>query len=120
MAEGARRGVPVAGLLSPAEVLTADHFLEAGTLVDAELAGGMRAGSRPDTSVWTGPGPGCAEAPEPGQQDAAALASRPEPPVLGLGDGLDGGPLSGLRVLDLGVIVFGADWDGCWPTRALT
>jgi len=48
-------------------------------------------------------------APEPGQHNAAALASRPEPPVLGLGDGLDGGPLAGLRVLDLGVIVFGAE-----------
>lgn len=110
VAEGARRGVPVAGLLSPAEVLMADHFLEAGTLVDAELAGGMRARVPSGYVRVDGTRAGLRRpAPEPGQQDAAALASRPEPPVLGLGDGLDGGPLSGLRVLDLGVIVFGAE-----------
>ncbi len=43
VAEGARRGIPVAGVLTPAEVLTARHFGEAGTLADAELAGGVRA-----------------------------------------------------------------------------
>jgi crotonobetainyl-CoA:carnitine CoA-transferase CaiB-like acyl-CoA transferase len=62
VAEGAKRGIPVSGVLTPAEVLTARHFDEAGTLADADL-----------------------------------------------GEASGSGPLAGLRVLDLGVIVFGAE-----------
>jgi crotonobetainyl-CoA:carnitine CoA-transferase CaiB-like acyl-CoA transferase len=111
VAEGARRGVPVAGVLTPAEVLTAGHFQEAGTLIDAELGGGVRARVPSGYVRVDGARAGLHRpAPEPGQHDAAELGARPEaPPALGLGDGLDGGPLAGLRVLDLGVIVFGAE-----------
>jgi crotonobetainyl-CoA:carnitine CoA-transferase CaiB-like acyl-CoA transferase len=114
VAEGARRGVPVAGVLTPDEVLTASHFTEAGTLIDAEIGDGVRARVPSGYVRVNGARAGLRQpAPEPGQHDPAALGARPEPPVLGLdegpGDGLPGGPLAGLRVLDLGVIVFGAE-----------
>jgi crotonobetainyl-CoA:carnitine CoA-transferase CaiB-like acyl-CoA transferase len=114
VAEGARRGVPVAGLLTPAEVLTAPHFAESGTLIDAEVAEGVRA-RIPSGYVridgvragWRRP------APRPGEHDPDVFGPRPAPPALDLGGqpeiGPDEGPLAGLRVLDLGVIVFGAE-----------
>jgi crotonobetainyl-CoA:carnitine CoA-transferase CaiB-like acyl-CoA transferase len=96
VAEGARRGVPVAGVLTPAEVLTAGHFQEAGTLIDAELGGGVRARVPSGYVRVDGARAGLRRpAPEPGQHDAAELGARPEPPpALGLGDGLDEGPLA--------------------------
>jgi crotonobetainyl-CoA:carnitine CoA-transferase CaiB-like acyl-CoA transferase len=110
VAEGAKRGIPVAGVLTLAEVLTARHFSQAGTLADAEVADGVRARVPSGYVRIDGARAGLRwRAPRPGEHDEAALDSRPEPPALDLGGEPWSGPLAGLRVLDLGVIVFGAE-----------
>ena len=110
VAEGARRGIPVAGVLTPAEVLAARHFGEAGTLADAELAEGVRARVPSGYVRINGVRAGLRRrAPRPGEHDGAVFGPRPEPPALDLSGESGGGPLAGLRVLDLGVIVFGAE-----------
>ncbi|MGE2837054.1 CoA transferase [Mycobacterium sp. SMC-4] len=103
-AQGQAHGVPTAAVLTLAEALNAEHFAERGFFRDAELAPGV-----------VGPVPvGVAEI---DGQRASALnvdgAAHPRPssaPLLAArqrrGDGL---PLEGIRVLDLGVIVVGAD-----------
>ncbi|MFF3573670.1 CaiB/BaiF CoA transferase family protein [Nocardia jiangxiensis] len=106
--EGARRGVPVGGVHTLAEVLTTSHFEDSGALVQTEIApgtyakapsgyvgiGGVRAGIR-------------TRAPQPGEHDDIVT---PDHPVVDTGTGdPSAAPLAGLRVLDLGVIVFGAE-----------
>jgi len=103
VAEGQRHGVPTAALLSPTEVLHAEQFTARS--VFKEVAGilmpngylevdGRRAGIR-------------TPAPEHGQHTAevlAALAPKPRSAAMAATR-----PLAGLRVLDLGVIVVGAE-----------
>jgi crotonobetainyl-CoA:carnitine CoA-transferase CaiB-like acyl-CoA transferase len=109
VAEAAKRGVPLAEVLSLGDALAADHFVSAGTVAKAELAPGM---------VTTAP-IGCIEvdgerlgirtpSPAPG---ARGEAPWPEPEAI-WPDGdqpVDSLPFAGLKVLDLGVIVFGAE-----------
>ena len=109
MAAGAEFGFPIAALLRPAEVLAAEHFTTTGALVDVVAEGigtvrlpngfvsvdGRRAGlTRP--------------APKAGADDAllteTAPSARAAEPSTGTAR-----PLDGLRVLDLGVIVVGAE-----------
>ncbi|MPQ96937.1 CoA transferase [Modestobacter sp. I12A-02628] len=111
MAAGMEHGFPIAGLLTLHEVLQTDHFSEVAALVDVPVEGlgtirlpngfvtvdGERAGLRHP-------------APLPGADDAllddltaatvASTGSRSEAAAS---------PLQGLRVLDLGVIVVGAE-----------
>ncbi|MFC8529895.1 CaiB/BaiF CoA transferase family protein [Nocardia sp. NPDC057227] len=125
VAEGAARGVPVGGVHDITEVLALPHFTESGALVLHELAPGLRArvpsgyvrvdGARagirtaaPGLGEHDGQGPqwpprgaGQASPPENGSYDPAARAPGRAAP----GER----PLAGLRVLDLGVIVFGAE-----------
>ena len=120
VAEGTKRGIPVAGVLSPAEVLAADHFAVAGTLIDAEIADGLRARVPSGYVRIGGVRAGLRRrAPRPGEH-IARPAGPPRPPgpartwpaPAGAGEpGPDqaGASLAGLRVLDLGVIVFGAE-----------
>ncbi|AHH19857.1 putative family III CoA-transferase [Nocardia nova SH22a] len=106
--EGARRGVPVGGVHTLAEVVATPHFAASGALVDAEIApgltatvpsgyvgvGGVRAGIR-------------TRAPELGEHNDTVAVRRSRSRD---GDGdPEAAPLAGLRVLDLGVIVFGAE-----------
>ncbi|WP_438822717.1 CaiB/BaiF CoA transferase family protein [Nocardia barduliensis] len=108
--EGAARGVPVGGVHDIAEVLTQPHFLESGALAEAEVLPGRcalvpsgylridgeRAGIRsaaPQLGV-VGEGADPWPEPRPAPKTTAAAADH---------------PLAGLRVLDLGVIVFGAE-----------
>ncbi|BBZ05638.1 putative CoA-transferase [Mycolicibacterium chitae] len=120
VAEGSARAIPVSGVLTVDEVLETPHFLETGSLIDAELAdglhtrvpsgyvsvGGMRAGLRnrapnvgehndtlPDRSRAAG---------EDQHRSAGATMFPPDPERTG--------PLAGMRVLDLGVIVVGAEF----------
>ncbi|SHN46656.1 CaiB/BaiF CoA-transferase family protein [Cryptosporangium aurantiacum] len=129
VAEGVRRGVPVAAVLTVPEVLGADHFAVTGALDDVEIAPGVtarvptgyvtldgkRAGIRTpalqaDHATWLPAHPAEEVTPRAagsaGAADAAGGAdvAWAVPPV-GAGDP----PLAGLRVLDLGVIVFGAE-----------
>ncbi|MFE0751228.1 CaiB/BaiF CoA transferase family protein [Gordonia sp. NPDC058843] len=111
VAEGAARGIPIGGVLRIGEVLGNDHFSVAGTLVDAEIGpdiraripsgyariGGRRAGFRhraPDADVAHPPS-------WPVRPGARRPSVEPAPP--------GGQPFAGLRVLDLGVVVFGAE-----------
>ena len=112
VAEGTKRGIPIAAVLTPAEVLAAGHFHEVGTLVDAEIADGLRARVPSGYVSVNGTRAGLRQrAPRTGEHAGVLFEPRDEQPVLGL-LGLAGPgdrPLSGLRVLDLGVIVFGAE-----------
>jgi len=128
VAEGAARGIPLGGVHDIAEVLTLPHFIESGALIDAELAPGLRArvpsgyltidGER--AGIRT-PAPAVGEhdgladpwqdvyVPLPVERDGPAWPGQDmQMPVTASGQCTDR-PLSGLRVLDLGVIVFGAE-----------
>ncbi|MET7773209.1 CoA transferase [Nocardia sp. NPDC005366] len=106
--EGARRGVPVGGVHTLAEVLEAEHFAVSGALVDAEIAPGRRARVPSGYVSVDGDRAGFrSRAPELGEHnDSVPVSAR----AVASGDrNPDAAPLAGLRVLDLGVIVFGAE-----------
>jgi crotonobetainyl-CoA:carnitine CoA-transferase CaiB-like acyl-CoA transferase len=104
--QGQQFGVPTAGLLTLDEALTTTQIIDRSFFHDVELApgiiapipngvieiDGVRAGITAPPSTASGPEP------TPG---LPFLAARPRTPL--------GGPLEGLRVLDLGVIVVGGD-----------
>lgn len=93
---GEDHGFPVAGLLSPAEVLEAEHFLQTGALVDVPFQGGtVRV---PNGFVTVDGVRAGLRSPAP-PVDVAPLPPGPVPAR----------PLEGVRVLDLGVIVVGAE-----------
>lgn len=102
--EGQRHGVPTAAVLSLTEALATEQVVARGFFGDTELAPGLVApvprgvveidGCR--ASAGTAPDPGA-----PTLQGAPVLEQRPRTD--------QGLPLEGLRVLDLGVIVVGAD-----------
>jgi crotonobetainyl-CoA:carnitine CoA-transferase CaiB-like acyl-CoA transferase len=103
-AAGQAHGVPTAAVLSLSEALTAEHFSARGFFRDVELAPGMVAPVPVGVSVIDGHRASALNAPSvPDVRVTAAplLAARPR-----RGEGL---PLEGIRVLDLGVIVVGAD-----------
>ncbi|GAA4546731.1 CoA transferase [Pseudonocardia xishanensis] len=109
--EGSRRGVPVGGMLTVAEVLEAEHLRSTGTLVTAEIADGLRATVPTGYVSIDGERAGLrVRAPRPGEHDDLPVAVERDAPDLGLARQEPGErPLAGLRVLDLGVIVFGAE-----------
>ncbi|MFD1812164.1 CaiB/BaiF CoA transferase family protein [Rhodococcus gannanensis] len=108
VAEGSRRGVPVGGVHTLAEVLTTEHFAASGSLVDAEIAPGLHARVPSGYVSVAGERAGIrARAPKLGEHDGRAFAPR-SPLPSGSADPSEA-PLAGLRVLDLGVIVFGAE-----------
>jgi crotonobetainyl-CoA:carnitine CoA-transferase CaiB-like acyl-CoA transferase len=106
---GAAHGVPVAALLTPAEVLSSQHFRATGALADVRLAtgttltvpdgcfviNGQRAGLR-----WPAPHAG---AHEPVWESRPSAGSHSATPEVG------GRPFDGMRILDLGVIVAGGE-----------
>jgi crotonobetainyl-CoA:carnitine CoA-transferase CaiB-like acyl-CoA transferase len=113
VAEGTAKGIPIAGVLTVDEVLASEHFTGTGTLAQAEIAEDLRA-TVPSGYVFVdGVRAGLVRpAPRPGEHNhllTAARATRPAPDI-GL-PSLPAGaaPLAGLRMLDLGVIVFGAE-----------
>ncbi|MFE5708440.1 CaiB/BaiF CoA transferase family protein [Rhodococcus koreensis] len=111
VAEGATRGVPVGGVLSLGEVLTTEHFDVAGALADLEIATGVHARVPTGYVSFDGARVGIrTPAPEVGEHDAQPQATRETPAGEASGMRQRGTrPLDGLRVLDLGVIVFGAE-----------
>jgi crotonobetainyl-CoA:carnitine CoA-transferase CaiB-like acyl-CoA transferase len=114
VAEGTRRGIPISAVLSPQEVLAADHFAASGALVDAEIVEGLRARVPHGYLSVDGERAGLrTRAPRVGEHDDQPLPPAPggvsRPGGVDLPDDATAGPLAGLRVLDLGVIVFGAE-----------
>lgn len=110
VAEGAARGIPIGGVLRPAEVLANEHFAAAGTLVDAELAPGVTARIPSGYVKINGRRAGFRHRAQ--SADAAADLWSETPAARELtSDAAEPGthPFAGLRVLDLGVVVFGAE-----------
>jgi crotonobetainyl-CoA:carnitine CoA-transferase CaiB-like acyl-CoA transferase len=108
VAEGQRRGVPIAAVLSPAEALASDHFRAVGALTEAEVA--------PEVSLRVPAGPFVVDGHRagfarpcgrPGADDARWPAARTT--VSAAGTDADERPFEGLRILDLGVIVAGGE-----------
>src|SRR3954452_814575 len=98
-AEGQARGVPVAPVLSPPQVLDSPHFAARGTFVDAEVAPGVRARVPSGFLTIDGVRAGFRHrAPEPGEHNAdLELPSDPRPYAR---RARPRRPLSGLRVID--------------------
>ncbi|MDX1891893.1 CoA transferase [Mycolicibacterium sp. 050158] len=106
VAEGQRRGVPIAAVLSPAEALASEHFRAVAALTEVELA--------PEVSLSVPAGPFVVDGrragfsqncPAPGADEGRWLAA-PRPVGAAVSGEL---PFEGLRVLDLGVIVAGGE-----------
>ncbi|WNG86130.1 CoA transferase [Mycobacterium sp. ITM-2016-00317] len=101
---GQAHGVPTAAVLTLSEALNADHFTARGFFRDVELAPGVPAPVPVGVSEIDGHRAG---APDNAPTGADRLGAAP---ILSArqrrGQGL---PLEGIRVLDLGVIVVGAD-----------
>src|SRR3954471_21240053 len=105
-AEGQARGVPVAPVLTLPQVLDSPHFAARGTFVDAEVAPGVRARVPSGAVTVDGVRAGFRHrAPEPGEHDADL--ELPAPPRVGGRRARPRRPLSGLRVVDFGIIVIG-------------
>ena len=107
--EAARRGVPLAQVLTLGEALASEHFTAAGTAADVELAPGLRSLVPVGCVTVDGRRHGlrtpAAPAPVEGYTWSSPAAD-PQPRFVGGAATL---PFAGLRVLDLGVIVFGAE-----------
>ncbi|NMO91603.1 CaiB/BaiF CoA-transferase family protein [Actinomycetospora sp. TBRC 11914] len=108
-AEGAEFGVPAAGLRELTEVSGLDHTIARGSLVPTEIGPGevvdLPAGMLEDEHGRLGPWRGVPGRGEHTAEVAAAWSPRPARPARTAPDR----PLEGIRVLDLGVIVAGAE-----------
>lgn len=107
--EGQRRGVPIAAVASPQHVLHDEHFQIRGAFADLELAPG-RTGQSPSGYLEVNGERMGIRSPAPALgagsssfSDRAAASSAPgnDPSIRR--------PLAGIRILDLGVIVAGAE-----------
>lgn len=112
--QGQRLGVPTAAVLTPGEVLDADHFLERGALANVEVAPGLVGRIPTGFLELDGERAGFRHrAPRLGEHNAEVFAERTRR-ASGAAPAVDDDPvprrpLDGLRVLDLGVIVAGAE-----------
>lgn len=107
---GRRYGVPVAGLLTAKEVLAEPAYAAAGSFVDRQLAEGLASTVPSGLVEIDGAKFGIRRAaPDVGEHTdevLSALSARPEAPAARAPKIR---PFEGLRVLDLGVIVVGAE-----------
>jgi crotonobetainyl-CoA:carnitine CoA-transferase CaiB-like acyl-CoA transferase len=103
---GQAHGVPIAAVLSPAQILASDHFQAVGAIADAELVSGMRIGVPAGYFAVNGEHTGFrVPAPSAGQHEGRWLAdpiATPAPRQLSR-------PFEWLRVIDLGIIVAGGE-----------
>ncbi|MBS9375034.1 CaiB/BaiF CoA transferase family protein [Rhodococcus sp. B50] len=111
--EGAARGIPIGGLNTVSEVLETEHFDASGTFVDTEIAPGLAARIPSGYAKIDGQRAGFRfRAPGLGEHndavfDAGRDESRAPAPAANRKAGTR--PFEGLRVLDMGVVVFGAE-----------
>ncbi|MGA8544636.1 MAG: CoA transferase [Mycobacterium sp.] len=103
---GQAHGVPIAAVLSPAQILSSDHFQAVGAIADAELVPGMRVGVPAGYFAVDGQHRGFRDpAPTAGQHEACWLAD----PIAGPAPRKLNRPFEWLRIIDLGIIVAGGE-----------
>jgi crotonobetainyl-CoA:carnitine CoA-transferase CaiB-like acyl-CoA transferase len=109
--EGQARGVPIAPVLEPADVLAAEHYRIRGAIARTQLTPGIEADAPTGFAEIDGRRVRPARrAPRPGEHDDEVFT---EPARSLSGCSADARPIrrpfEGLRVLDFGVIVLGAE-----------
>lgn len=108
--EGRRRGVPIAALLTPTEVLCDEHFTHRKAFIPLEIAPGLTGMVPSGYFEVDGERLGIRQ-PAPAQGNAEGFASPWFRPAVEASNKSTERtfPLAGLRVLDMGVIVAGAE-----------
>lgn len=114
VAEGQARGVPCAPVLTLGDVINTAHFAERGAVEEREIAPDLRARVPSGFIDYNGHRLGIRErAPELGKATTGDLLRARPGHLADSGRTPDRGtrrrPLAGVRVLDLGVIVYGAE-----------
>ncbi|MFC5746579.1 CaiB/BaiF CoA transferase family protein [Actinomadura rugatobispora] len=112
--EGQARGVPCAPVLGPEEVVSTGHYLERRAIARHEIATGVEASVPTGFVEFNGCRLGIrTRAPDPGEHNAPLLTELTDARATGAPVATAGAPrrrpLGGIRVLDLGVIVYGAE-----------
>jgi crotonobetainyl-CoA:carnitine CoA-transferase CaiB-like acyl-CoA transferase len=103
---GQAHGVPIAAVLSPAQILASDHFQAVGAIADAELVPGVHARVPVGYFAVDGRHSGFrVPTPPAGRDEARWLAS----PAATISPRNVSRPFDGLRIIDLGVIVAGGE-----------
>jgi crotonobetainyl-CoA:carnitine CoA-transferase CaiB-like acyl-CoA transferase len=109
VSHGSHLGIAVAPLNTAHEILTSDHVRERKAFVEAEIAPGVRAAIPNGYLEFDGERAGFRHrAPELGEHRDEVLAEASRAGAVGSAE-VDARPLAGVRVLDLGVIVVGAE-----------
>jgi crotonobetainyl-CoA:carnitine CoA-transferase CaiB-like acyl-CoA transferase len=120
LSDGQKYGVPIAAVLSPAQILVSDHFQSVGAIADAELVPGVHTDVPSGYFVVDGQRAGLrTPAPAPGQDgpgwsaDPVANRARGEQNLVPASSSahtvVGRRPFDGLRIVDLGVIVAGGE-----------
>ncbi|WP_343710639.1 CoA transferase, partial [Mycobacterium sp.] len=105
---GQRHGVPIAAVLSPAQILASQHFRSRGAITEAELAPGVRATVPVGYFAVDGRHVGFrTPTPPPGRDGPHWLAGPSAAPAGGAAGASR--PFEGLRIVDLGIIVAGGE-----------
>jgi len=107
VSEGQRRGVPIAAVATPGQVLEDPHFLARGSFVELPLGEGLN-GRVPGGYVEIDASPAGIRQRAPLLGEANGLANAPVA-TRNVAPGQPRRPFAGIRVLDLGVIVAGAE-----------
>jgi len=112
--EGQSRGVPCAPVLSVGDVIAADHYTDRKAIATREIAAGLRAQVPTGFVDYDGARLGIrTRSPEVGEhnQEIITALNVGDPSATPVPTGAATGrrPLAGIRVLDLGVIVYGAE-----------
>lgn len=109
VSHGSHLGIAVAPLNTAHEILTSDHVRERNAFVTGEIAPGVRATIPNGYLEFDGVRAGFQHrAPQLGEHTREVLTESPEPAAIPAAE-VAARPLAGLRVLDLGVIVVGAE-----------
>ncbi|OBI87078.1 CaiB/BaiF CoA-transferase family protein [Mycobacterium asiaticum] len=105
---GQEHGVPIAAVLTPSRILASEHFQAVGAITDAELVPGLRAQVPTGYFVVDGQRAGFRTPVPPAGQDQPGWIADAVPTSSPAGSKGEY-PLSGLRILDLGIIVAGGE-----------
>jgi crotonobetainyl-CoA:carnitine CoA-transferase CaiB-like acyl-CoA transferase len=110
VSRAAELGIALGPVNIPHEVLTSDHVRQRESFAHAEIAPGVRAAIPNGYLEFGGQRAGFRHrAPELGEHAEAVLVERSRPAPAQSANDVAARPLAGIRVLDLGVIVVGAE-----------